>query len=418
MSKTLELARHLETLHINDMYKTDFYWTWDKTDDEIDAIFTVADALRDLRERNKSTRIFDSGLGISLFRDNSTRTRFSFASACNLLGLEVNDLDEKKREKWLEIAENLAPYPKGTIREIQENPTLWKEVDVKLEDLLPEEMLDKEIYYDEGIGGKWSFHFPGNVMQIYPGNAIGLGSAPEELEVARNTVQIHALVENALGELEYRKALEEAEFADKDNANNLLFNSNGELENGEAYSNGMESGGVKNPHFYKAGAFNASNLSCLFFTAAVRVGYAPEIIWKEMRDMILNRGIPNGFLKENPHGIEQLNTIPDAIQEMMLQSCEGMIRIFPVWPRAEHPNAFFRNFRAWGGLEVSAALKDGEVERVSILSHKGHPCRVENPWPGKSVKVSYEYGRPDEVHFGEYLNIELYKEEHAELFRI
>ena len=50
MSKTLELARHLETLHINDMYKTDFYWTWDKTDDEIDAIFTVADALRDLRE--------------------------------------------------------------------------------------------------------------------------------------------------------------------------------------------------------------------------------------------------------------------------------------------------------------------------------------------------------------------------------
>ena len=33
----------------------------------------------------------------------------------------------------------------------------------------PEEMLDKEIYYDEGVGGKWSFHFPGNVMQIYPG---------------------------------------------------------------------------------------------------------------------------------------------------------------------------------------------------------------------------------------------------------
>ena len=54
MSKTVELARHLETLRINNMYKTDFYWTWDKTDDEIDAVFTVADALRDLRERNKS----------------------------------------------------------------------------------------------------------------------------------------------------------------------------------------------------------------------------------------------------------------------------------------------------------------------------------------------------------------------------
>ena len=99
MSKTVELARHLETLRINNMYKSDFYWTWDKTDDEIDAIFTVADALRDLRERNKSTRIFDSGLGISLFRDNSTRTRFSFASACNLLGLEEQVLDEKVSDR-------------------------------------------------------------------------------------------------------------------------------------------------------------------------------------------------------------------------------------------------------------------------------------------------------------------------------
>ena len=80
------------------MYKSDFYWTWDKTDEELEAIFTVADALRDLRERNQSTRIFDSGLGISIFRDNSTRTRFSFASACNLLGLEVQDLDEKKSQ--------------------------------------------------------------------------------------------------------------------------------------------------------------------------------------------------------------------------------------------------------------------------------------------------------------------------------
>ena len=95
MSKAIELAKHLETLNINNMYKNDFYWTWDKTDDELEAIFTVADALRDLRERNKSTRVFDSGLGISIFRDNSTRTRFSFASACNLLGLEVQDLDEK-----------------------------------------------------------------------------------------------------------------------------------------------------------------------------------------------------------------------------------------------------------------------------------------------------------------------------------
>ena len=80
------------------MYENDFFLTWEKSDDELSAVFAVADALRDLRERNISTRIFDSGLGISLFRDNSTRTRFSFASACNLLGLAVQDLDEGKSQ--------------------------------------------------------------------------------------------------------------------------------------------------------------------------------------------------------------------------------------------------------------------------------------------------------------------------------
>ena len=88
----------LNTLDFKNMYENDFFLTWEKSDDELSAVFAVADALRDLRERNISTRIFDSGLGISLFRDNSTRTRFSFASACNLLGLEVQDLDEGKSQ--------------------------------------------------------------------------------------------------------------------------------------------------------------------------------------------------------------------------------------------------------------------------------------------------------------------------------
>ena len=88
----------LQKLDFKNMYMNDFFLTWEKTDDEIEAVFTVADALRELRKNNKSTKIFESGLGISIFRDNSTRTRFSYASACNLLGLEVQDLDENKSQ--------------------------------------------------------------------------------------------------------------------------------------------------------------------------------------------------------------------------------------------------------------------------------------------------------------------------------
>ena len=80
----------LNKLNFKEMYENDFFLTWEKTDDELEAVFTLADALRFMRKNNISTKVFESGLGISLFRDNSTRTRFSFASACNLLGLEVH----------------------------------------------------------------------------------------------------------------------------------------------------------------------------------------------------------------------------------------------------------------------------------------------------------------------------------------
>ncbi len=98
MSNVKKYTDKLDKLNFQDMYEGDFFLTWEKSREELEAVFTVADALRHLRENNVSTKIFDSGLGVSLFRDNSTRTRFSFASACNLLGLEVQDLDEGKSQ--------------------------------------------------------------------------------------------------------------------------------------------------------------------------------------------------------------------------------------------------------------------------------------------------------------------------------
>ncbi len=80
------------------LYRKDFLLTWEKSDDDISAILQIADILKEMRSQNISPRVFDSGLAISNFRDNSTRTRFSFASAANLLGLEVADLDEEKSQ--------------------------------------------------------------------------------------------------------------------------------------------------------------------------------------------------------------------------------------------------------------------------------------------------------------------------------
>jgi knotted carbamoyltransferase YgeW len=80
------------------LYGKDFLLTWDKSVAELKLVMAVAETLKALHNSNISARCFDSGLAVSVFRDNSTRTRFSFASAANLLGLAVQDLDEGKSQ--------------------------------------------------------------------------------------------------------------------------------------------------------------------------------------------------------------------------------------------------------------------------------------------------------------------------------
>ncbi len=77
------------------MYEKDFLLTWERSDDDLRAILLVADILKELHKGGRSTRIFDTGLAVSIFRDNSTRTRFSFASAASALGLSLQELNEQ-----------------------------------------------------------------------------------------------------------------------------------------------------------------------------------------------------------------------------------------------------------------------------------------------------------------------------------
>lgn len=80
------------------MNSHDFLRTWDKTIDELKATLEVAQRLRDLHKKGIPPKVFDSGIAISIFRDKSTRTKYSYAAAANFLGLEIEDLDEKKSQ--------------------------------------------------------------------------------------------------------------------------------------------------------------------------------------------------------------------------------------------------------------------------------------------------------------------------------
>jgi len=92
-----EKLRELAELRA-DLGNRDFLLTWEHSLDEIRSILLAAQVLRELHAGGRSLRVFDTGLAVSVFRDQSTRTRFSFASAASALGLSVSDLDEAKSQ--------------------------------------------------------------------------------------------------------------------------------------------------------------------------------------------------------------------------------------------------------------------------------------------------------------------------------
>lgn len=97
MKNINELIKEINALK-SELHQKDFLLTWEQSPEELERVLKTAKALKMLRSENIATNVFKNGLGISLFRDNSTRTRFSYASAINMLGLAQQDLDEGKSQ--------------------------------------------------------------------------------------------------------------------------------------------------------------------------------------------------------------------------------------------------------------------------------------------------------------------------------
>jgi len=67
-----------------------------------------------------------------------------------------------------------------------------------------------------------------------------------------------------------------------------------------------------------------------------------------------------------------------AVNELLLQSWGGRLRIFPSVPE-DWKNVSFRNLRAQGGVLVSAEMREGEIISAVIQSEKGGEVKV--VWP-------------------------------------
>jgi len=89
--------------------------------------------------------------------------------------------------------------------------------------------------------------------------------------------------------------------------------------------------------------------------------------------------------------------LPLVVNECMLQSYDGQIRLFPNWNKTV--DAEFSTLRAVGAFLVSASYSNGKVGKLRILSEKGAPCKLINPWGTASVKL-IRNGKPAETLSG------------------
>ncbi|MBI2833404.1 MAG: knotted carbamoyltransferase YgeW [Acidobacteria bacterium] len=76
------------------LHNRDFLLTWEHPESTIRFVLAAAALLEELARARVSARVFDTGLGVSIFRDKSTRTRHAFRAGCNLLGLATEELEE------------------------------------------------------------------------------------------------------------------------------------------------------------------------------------------------------------------------------------------------------------------------------------------------------------------------------------
>jgi hypothetical protein len=199
----------------------------------------------------------------------------------------------------------------------------WQDICGKLSAFPTQERNGKTVFRYTEKGMDWCDNNTLGIQHIFPAGAIGLDSDPKLLEISRNMVDAMARWEDGNG-------------------------------------------------------------SSSWYTCCARIGYDPKTMLARMRQMTDRNSMPNKLLAFGGGGIENVAGF-HGITEMLLQSHDGVLRLFPCWPKDQ--DARFGGLRTVGAFLVSAELKSGIVTGVKIVSEKGKDCTVVNPWPGSKVQL-------------------------------
>ena len=127
-------------------------------------------------------------------------------------------------------------------------------------------------------------------------------------------------------------------------------------------------------------AWHGGNAPATFYAAAARVGYNPSTILANLHDEATNQSYNNIAIHHNGGGIENVNVTTSGLDEMLLQSFQNDIKVFPDWPA--NTNAKFGDLLAYGDFLISSSESGNAAQYIRVVSQHGGNFTFTNPWPG------------------------------------
>lgn len=166
---------------------------------------------------------------------------------------------------------------------------------------------------------------------VYPGENLAIGDDPTQLEMARNSMQ-------------------------------------------EMNSWGVSKGG------------NSNNGFCKIFPIAARIGWPADDLVAKLKAAILYQWRPSNLtVFQGGGGIETSGSI-EALDSMLLQHENGILRVFPDWPPSK--DASFTRLRAKGAFLVSSEQRNGRITNINIFSEHGGQLTIQSPWKTSHIRVN------------------------------
>jgi hypothetical protein len=201
----------------------------------------------------------------------------------------------------------------------------WQNINAHLAPLPTMTRNNQTVFRETSVGTDWVND--GNdiaIQAVYPGSQVGLDSDPTVQQTARNTVD-------------------------------------------------------------QLARWHGDNAPGTFYAAAARVGYNPSTILSNLDTEATADSYPNLAVHHNGGGIENVNVVTSGLDEMLLQSFQNDVKVFPDWPAGS--NGKFGDLLAYGDFLVSSSIAGNAVQYVRVLSQKGGNYTFTNPWPGRSVEL-------------------------------